>query len=542
MKHDWFQAGKSRFALVAIMALLLMPLTAASADDGEKAALADRVTASAVAHTDIVSAGPLKTIAIGIDGAVQIAHSADTVFEYYPPSVAPGDAGTFLAVGNTLFAPNFANHGGTATGNLGAYTVFTSVSQTPVSGAGTLASPFQVTTVYDATAAGLRITQIDTYVVGEEAYRTDLTVSNLGNSAQSAILYRAGDCFLGGSDVGFGVVNAAAGAVACAKNANNTPAGRIEQLLPITGGNNYSENTYSTVWSQIGTKTALPNTCLCASAVDNGIGISWTVSIPAGSQVTRSHLTTFSPIGSLPLTTVKTADSATSSASAQNGYTITISNPNAVNVSLTSIVDTLPSGFTYVNNSTTGVTTANPGVSGQTLTWAGPFNVTAGGTVQLHFNVNVAAQSGDYFNNATAVAAGGFSVGPTGPTAQITVSGGVMGGRGFTVTTRSNPPRVELTWQGGSAQTGYTLLKLPLGGQLTQISVAGNATSYSDTAVGTNGFTCYALIPLVGQAQQGMSDALCGWPGFGTIANPSAPSGSNADPAARMREAFSSPQ
>jgi len=69
LNHDSFRGLKSRFALVAIMALLLMPATAASADDGDKAALADRVTASAVAHTDIVSAGPLKTIAIGIDGS-----------------------------------------------------------------------------------------------------------------------------------------------------------------------------------------------------------------------------------------------------------------------------------------------------------------------------------------------------------------------------------------------------------------------------------------------------------------------------------------
>ncbi len=106
---------------------------------------------------------------------------------------------------------------------------------------------------------------------------------------------------------------------------------------------------------------------------------------------------------------------------ASNGYTITISNPSGTAVSLSSIFDVLPAGFSYTAGSTTGATTSNPSISAQTLTWNGPFNVPAGGNVALHFNVTVSMTPGDYFNDAGGSASGG-SVSPTGPTAKITVT------------------------------------------------------------------------------------------------------------------------
>ena len=94
-------------------------------------------------------------------------------------------------------------------------------------------------------------------------------------------------------------------------------------------------------------------------------------------------------------------------------------------MSLATISDTLPAGFSYVAGSTSGATTANPTVSGQTLTWTGPFSVPAGdgstaGSTTLHFDVTVSATPGDYVNNAGAVAAG-FTVVPTGDSAPVTV-------------------------------------------------------------------------------------------------------------------------
>ena len=64
------------------------------------------------------------------------------------------------------------------------------------------------------------------------------------------------------------------------------------------------------MWTLIGTQAPGPDTCDCATDQDNGILLSWDVTVPAGGSVTVSHLTTFSPLGLAPLATSKTADAA----------------------------------------------------------------------------------------------------------------------------------------------------------------------------------------------------------------------------------------
>lgn len=378
-------------------------------------------TAPETAFQTITSSGPLNQIFIGVDTAAQIAHSGDTSQEIYPPGTTPGDYGTFLVVGPTLYAPDMAGHGGTASGSIGTYTTFTSMSQSPITGSGTSGDPFTVTTVVGVGATGLTISQVDSYVVGQETYRTDVTVSNGTGAAIDALLYRAFDCFLGGSDSGFGVLNGSA--PGCSVNPNNSPPDRIEQIVPLSGGNNYYETGYNEVWAWIGTHAAFPNTCDCTIQEDNGSGISWNITVPANGSVVRSNLTVFSPVGAQPIFVTKTADAASANPGAADGYTITITNTNGVAATLNSITDTLPAGFTYTAGSSTGVTTADPTVAAQVLTWAGPFNLAASGTVTLHFGVTVSSVDGTYTNQATADA-GAVTVAGTGPTAPITVGGG----------------------------------------------------------------------------------------------------------------------
>ncbi|HEY6986086.1 MAG TPA: hypothetical protein VH375_08390 [Rhodanobacteraceae bacterium] len=379
------------------------------------------VNAPETAFQTITSSGPLNQIFLGVDVAAQVAHTGDGSYEIYPPSTTPGDYGTFLVVANVLYAPDFIGHGGTATGSIGTNTLFTPISQTAVGGTGASSDPFTVTTVVGVGTTGLTITQVDSYVVGQESYRTDVTVANGTAAAISAILYRAFDCYLGGSDSGFGVVNGTA--PGCSVNPNNSPAGRIEQIIPLNGGNNYYETGYNEVWAWIGTHQPFPNTCDCTIQEDNGSGISWNITVPANGSITRSNLTVYSPVGTQPLFVTKTADAANANPGAADGYTITVTNPNATGSTLNSITDTLPAGFTYTLGSTTGATTANPTVNGQVLTWAGPFSVPAGGTTTLHFGVTVSSVNGTYTNQATADA-GADTVAGSGPTAPITVGGG----------------------------------------------------------------------------------------------------------------------
>ncbi len=261
------------------------------------AALILAPTAYATPETNITSAGPLTDIGLGNELSCQVSHAGDTSFEFYPPSVSPGDCGTFFSTGGQLYAPDFGSHGGTATGSLGSYTPFTPVSQSGVTGSGTSSSPFQVTTTVGVGTTGLTITEVDSYVIGDENYRTDVTVSNPGTSAVSGLLYRAGDCFLQNSDFGYGFVDPTTNAPACTQNANNAPPGRIEEFVPITGGIHYVETFYNTLWSEIGSQTDLPNTCDCTTLEDNSAGINWDINVPAGGSVKFSSLTVFSPLG-----------------------------------------------------------------------------------------------------------------------------------------------------------------------------------------------------------------------------------------------------
>jgi uncharacterized repeat protein (TIGR01451 family) len=394
--------GKS----VLVVAVMVLSLLAAST--------------SALGAT-ITSSGPLTNIGISDQLNCSVNHTSDAAGEFYGDTAC----GTLVAVGGALFGPASIPAGGSASPR----TPFTPVSQSTVTGTGTSADPYRVVTVVDLGTTGLRITETDSYVVGDESYRTDVQVANSGTASQDAILYRAGDCFLQSSDVGFGSVDTATGAVAC--TAGTAPGSRIEQWFPISPGSHYYEAGYSEVWAQIGGQQSFPDTCRCAEFIDNGAGLSWNITIPAGGSVTRSHLTTFSPLGRLPLSTTKTADAATVGAGAADGYTITVSNPNVGAVTLSSITDTLPAGFTYTAGSTTGATTADPSITGQTLTWAGPFTVPAAtgatpGTLTLHFGVTVSSTPGDYFNNAGAESAD-FTVAPTGDTARITVQQSATG-------------------------------------------------------------------------------------------------------------------
>ncbi|HEX9016441.1 MAG TPA: DUF6531 domain-containing protein, partial [Chloroflexota bacterium] len=254
------------------------------------------VTAS-IPLQDISSSGPLTHIFVSDDLSSQVAHASDSTYEFYPPNVAPGDLGTFLVVDGYLYTPNFESHGTTATtGDFSASSYFTPVSQSAVSGSGTAQDPFRVVTVADAGTTGIRVTQTDSYVAGDNSYRTDLQISNSGATAHSLIVYRAGDCYLAGSDVGYGFVDTAAKAVGCAATPNNNPEGRFQQWLPITGGNNYYEDFYDNVWSTIGSRKPFGDVYNGATSHDNAAGISWSVALAPGGQTTLSHQMAFAKV------------------------------------------------------------------------------------------------------------------------------------------------------------------------------------------------------------------------------------------------------
>jgi hypothetical protein len=287
---------------LSLLLLLVLASAPSAAADG-KGVTTDGVE---TVYGTISSAGPLDQIFAGVDVASQLSYVSDVDYQVYPPSTIPGDYGTFVVVNDVLYAPDFADHGSTATGSLGTYTVVTQVSQSGVSGSGTPADPHRITTVVDVGATGLRVTQVDSYVVGEERYRVDVTLANSGSGPVSGILYRAMDCYLAGDDFSYGMQSGTA--VGCSANPYNTPPGRIELLEPITGGNNYYQANYSEVWAAIGTHQPFNNTCRCTEFIDTGAGISWSFTVPAAGSVTYSHYAVFSPTGGAPQVPIPTLD------------------------------------------------------------------------------------------------------------------------------------------------------------------------------------------------------------------------------------------
>ena len=135
-------------------------------------------------------------------------------------------------------------------------------------------------------------------MVGNEYYRTDITLTNDTDASLPVRLYHAADCFLQGSDSGYGFVDTTNHAVACSQTPNDSPPALIEEFAPLTAGSNYYESHYSSVFSVIGQQVSFPNTCDCETSQDNGMGINWDIAgLTPGVPQTFSMLSNFSNSG-----------------------------------------------------------------------------------------------------------------------------------------------------------------------------------------------------------------------------------------------------
>lgn len=348
--------------------------------------------------------GPLTSIDVSSTLNCSASYLGDTYPEWYSTTAC----GTFVSLNGRLFGPASVPAGSAG------QTPYTPVSQSGVTGTGTAADPFTVVTTVRAGDLAL-ITQTDRYVVGQEFYTTDVTVDNTSGGTLTGNIYTGGDCYLQNSDWGYGEILGTS--PVCA--ATPEPGGRLMALLPRTGGSSYYEAWYYDIWDAIRTQTPLPDSCLCDQFIDNGIALSWPLRIPAGASDSWSWTTDFSPEGHVPLTVSASAQSPASPAGSFNGYRITIANGNPESALVDTVTVTLPPGFTYLSGTTTGVTTADPAISGQTLTWTGPFDISPGGEITVDFDVRVAPDPGTYTIDATATA--DHNVTPATGAAAITV-------------------------------------------------------------------------------------------------------------------------
>ena len=111
-------------------------------------------------------------------------------------------------------------------------------------------------------------------------------------------------------------------------------------------------------------------------------------------------------------------------------YTITVTNNGPAEGRLNTVTDTLPASFSYLTGTTTGLTTGNPTVSGQELTWNGLWVVPpkTGGTAgsrTLTFQAKAGSVRGTYFNNVRLLG-NNFSLVVSGPTAPVTITAPIL--------------------------------------------------------------------------------------------------------------------
>jgi hypothetical protein len=299
--------------------------------------------APAQAATGLIDGTPLDIYADD-EGRLQVAFDGSATGEFFPPGLAPGNAGLNVAIAptNDPAAP-FTVYGFQGTS-------FTPTSAPVVGGDGSAGNPWTLTTGYQGTGSGpdVFVGQRISYVNGTTDVSVSYTVLNpIGNDvAEDVRLYEAADLYVAGNDTGSAFLDPGpprqVGGV-------NQAAGSSGRLVEQTPWAHYQEGRYGDVFSVAGNadRTAQGfNDTVEPALVDNGVGAQWNFpAMPAGATVqTASVIWRFKHFTPLQLTllaaTRATGQTATVTVAARNGegnpdpgrsvrYSIAGANPGA---------------------------------------------------------------------------------------------------------------------------------------------------------------------------------------------------------------------
>ncbi len=247
----------------------------------------------------IRSSGPLTDIALGPTLDCQVTVGGKGM--YWHPDEQLGECGTFLSVPGQLWGP-------VGSDRVVERLPFQPVSQSPVSGTGTQADPYLVTTVVKlgpraGRFAGVQVRESVRYVTGQNWYFGDVRVTNHGSRDLSLYLYHAADCHLpDGGDFGvsygyartapFGITG-----VGCSEHPDNRPNGERQALLPTTLGDqgySYMQGFYQSVWDRVSAGFDLPNTVSENVQWDTAMAVAWLYDgLPVGAPVDFNYVASF---------------------------------------------------------------------------------------------------------------------------------------------------------------------------------------------------------------------------------------------------------
>jgi hypothetical protein len=233
--------------------------------------------------------GPL-TVSTGPLGQCQSSYE-NHGNNYYPPTGNIGDCGFFLAfpeAGNTApLQGQTYGFNGAALGGFGEppNDLYESSSpQSPVTGAGTAASPYTETTVFSVNEVGnpgthfAKVTETTTYVNGEPQFISTYTVKNERLTTIHFRAIYAGDLFVNGDDHGTGVYLAGPPQFIGGLNAGQGVVGGFEEAPGALPWSAFQELDWPEIWSTVEGTVASEhafNNTIEPAEVDNAAGVEW---------------------------------------------------------------------------------------------------------------------------------------------------------------------------------------------------------------------------------------------------------------------------
>jgi hypothetical protein len=256
-------------------------------------ALAERHSAQggpgpqAVGHVTI-SGDPL-TIHVAVDTSIQVFYKGKTDGQVYPPGYDEADSGGFMWGPPGIFAFTYGTYlpGHDVSSGKGLIPWLPS-GQSAVSGSGTAADPWEVTTT--VASAGVNVTQWIRYVDGDPCFRVMYTVDNVQSAGSDGFtFFHAADLWPDDSNNGYGFYDASTGAVG-AWNQDRT---FLEYLVPVLQdlgfamppATHYQEAGHQVIWDNIVDDLSQPgpgfnDTVVAAPFHNTGCGLQWDLNLP----------------------------------------------------------------------------------------------------------------------------------------------------------------------------------------------------------------------------------------------------------------------
>ena len=252
----------------------------------------------------IRSDGPLTSIFTGRRFQCQVTYENEG--QYFPPDSRFGQCGTYITLGGEPGGTLYGQPFGPRIPNLPPLTPSLAWSQPGVTGSGTAAAPFTNKITNRLPNTDVYVRENVRYVTGENFYRSDIIVQNSGSEPVTFRLYHAVDCHpvTGGTfGLGYGVKRddgPGLTTIGCSQNPNNTPAGWVQSLVPLTGPHGYQQGFYVNAWGRVANTRSLTNFVFTDTQYDAAMALSWDDTLPAGGQATYSYMAGFSPSGDIP--------------------------------------------------------------------------------------------------------------------------------------------------------------------------------------------------------------------------------------------------